>query len=53
MCGCSQEGECQIQEGNLIESRDGVPTAGDCEQICITTEGCNFYTYLGEGSHFR
>jgi len=44
-CTCSSEVACQAEEENIVEIRPGVATEGQCQNICLETSSCMFYTW--------
>ena len=53
LCSCSMAGECEVLGENFIDVEGRVDSEGDCYDICNKTDGCNVFTYLGEGNHLR
>jgi len=52
-CLCTKAGECEILEDNLLDIMSGVGSVDECGKLCNSSSSCNFYTFLGEGNHFR
>ena len=52
-CSCSVQGECEVIDNNLVDVAGGVESASDCEEFCIETKGCIFYTYFGNDNPLR
>ena len=53
LCSCSMAVECEVLGENFIDVEGRVDSEGDCYDICNKTDGCNVFTYLGEGNHLR
>merc|ERR1711892_1144006 len=43
-CTCSSEVACRGEEENIVDIRTGVVTEGQCQNICLETSSCMFYT---------
>ena len=40
-------------EDNIIDIISKVDSVEKCNQLCSENAMCKFYTFLGEGNHFR
>merc|ERR1712037_129326 len=52
-CMCHIPGECDIVDDNIIDTVNKVDSVDKCDLLCSENPMCQFYTYLGEGNHFR
>jgi len=52
-CKCNIPGECDIVGDNIIDIISKVDSVEKCDLLCSENQMCKFYTYLGEGNHFR
>ncbi len=46
--GCYSEGEC-LRAG-FVDSLARVSNAAECHELCLSTDGCRFFTYYGDAT---
>jgi len=51
-CPCTVEGECDSNNGNMIEAFPEVSTVKECKSLCENNQNCSFYTYFDD-SHLK
>ena len=52
-CSCSSEGECQAEDGNIVEQLSDIPIEQECAALCLENGLCKFFTYFGDSSAIR
>ena len=52
-CSCSSKGECQAEEGNIVDVFSDISLEGECIALCQKNNICKFYTFFGDNSALR